>query len=230
MVFVSGRSGTFEEGTVILCSRIADLLSHGLDEFDRKEQLVHLEQQEALAARTDALTQLPNRFAMGLYLPHAIERASRHGTALAIGMIDLDDFKPVNDRFGHAAGDVLLQQLAHRLQTQLRGSDYLARLGGDEFVLVFEELDAATAEEQLLVIVDRLWQVIDETFDLGQERIARVGMTLGLAIFPGDGEDPDTLLRNADAAMYQAKARKNTRAQWWSLWREAKTATVTTPQ
>ncbi len=230
MVFVSGRSGAFEEGTVILCTRIADLLSHGLNEFDRKEQLVHLEQQEALAARTDALTKLPNRFAMELYLPQAMERARRHGTALAVGMIDLDDFKPVNDRFGHAAGDVLLQEIAHRLQAQLRGSDYLARLGGDEFVLVFEDLDTANAEAQLAVMLKRLQHVIQEPFDLGQERNARVGMTLGLAIFPGNGEDSDTLLRNADAAMYQAKARKNHRFQWWNLWREETTASGATPK
>ncbi len=220
LVFVADRMNAFDAETVQACARLATMLGHALDELDVKDQLRQLQQQESLAARTDTLTQLPNRFALEQYLPYAMERARRHGTALAIGMIDLDDFKPVNDQFGHAAGDVLLQQLAHRLQAQLRGTDYLARLGGDEFVLVFEDLDTENVEKQLAAVLKRPWHVIQEVFDLGQERKAQVGMTLGLAIFPGDGEDADTLLRNADAAMYQAKARKGTRTQWWRLWRE----------
>ena len=227
LVFVSPEAGVFDDDTVTLCTRVADLLGHGLDELDLKERLLQLQRQEALAARTDALTGLPNRFALEQHLPHALERARRHGSAVAVGMIDLDDFKPVNDQFGHDAGDALLRQIAQQLQAQLRGNDYLARLGGDEFVLVLEDLDPAHVEPQLAIILQRLDRVIQAPFDLGQARQARVGMTLGLALFPEDGEDTDTLLRNADAAMYQAKARKSDRTQWWRLWREG---TLAAPQ
>ncbi|MGC9208137.1 diguanylate cyclase domain-containing protein, partial [Acidithiobacillus sp.] len=227
MAFVSPETGVFGDDTVALCTRVADLLGHGLDELDLKERLLQLQRQEAQAARTDALTGLPNRFALEQHLPHALERARRHGSTVAVGMIDLDDFKPVNDQFGHDAGDALLRQLAQQLQAQLRETDYLARLGGDEFVLVLEDLDRAHTESQLAIILQRLERVIQAPFDLGQGRQARVGMTLGLALFPEDGEDADTLLRNADAAMYQAKARKADRPQWWRLWREG---TLAAPQ
>lgn len=227
LAFVSPDVGVFDDDTLALCTRVADLLGHGLDELDLHDKLLGQERAEAQRARTDVLTGLPNRFALEQHLPHALERARRHGIAVAVGMIDLDDFKPINDQFGHDAGDTLLRQLAQQLQAQLRGTDYLARLGGDEFVLVLEDLDPAHAEPQLAIILQRLERVIQTPFDLGQGRQARVGMTLGLALFPDDGEDADTLLRNADAAMYQAKARKGDRAQWWRLWREG---TLAAPQ
>jgi len=220
LVFVADRVGAFDAQTAQACGRVATLLGHGLDELDLKERLLQLQRQEAAAARTDALTQIPNRFALEQHLPHALARARRRGSVLAVGMIDLDDFKPVNDQHGHEAGDRLLRELAQRLQARLRNTDYLARLGGDEFVVLLEDLDPAAFEAQLTLITERLAQAVQQPFDLGQGRQARVGMTLGLALFPGDGEDGDTLLRNADAAMYQAKARKGDRPQWWRLWRE----------
>jgi diguanylate cyclase (GGDEF)-like protein len=167
------------------------------------------------------LLQIPNRFDLEQHLPHALARARRHGSVLAVGVIKLDDFEPVNDQSGHDAGDRLLRELAQRLQAQLRNTDYLAHLGSDEFVVLLEDLDPAAFEAQLTLITERLAQAVQQPFDLGQGRQARVGMTMGLALFPGDGEDGDTLLRNADAAMYQAKeARKGNREQWWRLWRE----------
>jgi diguanylate cyclase (GGDEF)-like protein/PAS domain S-box-containing protein len=227
LVFVSERVGAFDAETVQACERVATLLGHGLDELDLKERLLQLQQQEAAAARTDALTQIPNRFALEQHLPHALARARRSDSVLAVGMIDLDDFKSVNDQYAHDAGDLLLRELAQRLQAKLRNTDYLARLGGDEFVVLLEDLDPAAFEAQLTLITERLAQVAEEPFDLGQGRRAQVGMTLGLALYPGDGEDGDTLLRNADAAMYQAKARKGDRPQWWRLWREG---TLAAPQ
>lgn len=166
----------------------------------------------------DPLTGLPNRRALEEYLPKAIARATRGHYALAVGMIDLDDFKPVNDTWGHECGDMLLQQLSLRLQSLLREADLLVRLGGDEFVVVLENLDEQQAIKQLTKALDRLHSAIAAPFELlsGKEmQYAEVGMTMGLALYPFDAKDAGGLLRQADAAMYQAKQRKHDRPQWW---------------
>jgi diguanylate cyclase (GGDEF)-like protein/PAS domain S-box-containing protein len=166
-------------------------------------------------AMHDDLTGLPNRRALERHLPKAIARARRAGNNLAICMFDLDDFKPVNDTWGHEAGDRLLQALAGRLQAQLRESDMLVRLGGDEFVLVAEDLDQQQIVKQATHAIERLHQSVETPFELGEGRQALVGMSMGIALFPQDSEDSDILLRQADAAMYQAKMHKLGRAHWW---------------
>ncbi len=168
-------------------------------------------------SQVDPLTGLPNRRALELNLERAIARATRIGAAVAVGMIDLDDFKPVNDRWGHDVGDALLRKLGDRLAALVRASDMIARLGGDEFVVVIEDLDIDHAGAQLRVILNRLHQAVESAFDLGGGRTATVGMSMGLALAPADGTSADTLLRLADGAMYQIKARKGTRSQWWTL-------------
>ncbi len=163
----------------------------------------------------DSLTQLPNRRALDEFLPKAIARAQRQGSILAVGMLDLDDFKPVNDNWGHEAGDLLLQQFATRLQSLIRDSDLLIRLGGDEFVVVLENLEEGQTITQLQVALERLHQAVESPFHLGADVRAEVGMTLGVALFPFDAKDGDSLIRLADAAMYQAKEHKHDRQQWW---------------
>ena len=173
-------------------------------------QMQHLSQ-------IDALTGLPNRRALEMHLDRAIARARRIGTAVAVGLIDLDDFKPVNDRWGHEVGDSLLQQLGERLGSLARASDMIARLGGDEFVLVIEDLDPQQLQAELRILLQRLHQAVESPFDLGAGRTGTVGMSMGLAIAPADGDSADATLRLADAAMYRVKTRKATRAQWWAL-------------
>lgn len=165
----------------------------------------------------DVLTELPNRRALDRHLPRAITRASRAGNAMAVGIIDLDDFKPINDTWGHEAGDALLQDLSKRLKSALRESDMLARLGGDEFVVVFEDLDERHAITQLTTVLNRLHEAVETPFDIQNGIQARVEMTMGLALFPVDANDPDALLRHADAAMYNAKLHKHDRKQWWQF-------------
>ncbi len=211
----SPRRGTFDEQTVEACARIAALLGHGLDELDLKARIQSLQRAESTLARTDALTGLPNRLAIEEYVPRAIERARRHGAGLAIGLLDLDDFKNINDRYGHEAGDALLRDFALRLRGGIRGGDFVARLGGDEFVCVLDDLgpddDAATIEAGL----SRLHATIETPFELGAGAQATVGMTLGLALYPHDATTVGELLRRADAAMYRAKLRKHDREAWW---------------
>ena len=217
LVLASPRRDGFDAGTIEVCTRISALLGHGLDELDLKERIRSLQLQDARMARTDPLTGLPNRLALEEYLPPAIARARRRGTSLALGVIDLDDFKPVNDRLGHDAGDELLRELSRRLREWLRESDFIARLGGDEFVVVLEDLEGAQELPQLSAALRHLHRAVETPFDVSGATPASVDMTMGLALFPLDGEEADALLRQADAAMYQAKQSKRTRTQWWRI-------------
>ncbi len=165
----------------------------------------------------DPLSALPNRRALEQHLPGALERARRREAVLAVGILDLDDFKPVNDLYGHEAGDMLLREFAARMRGLLRESDFLARLGGDEFVVVVEDLSEPALLRELDAVMRRLHTAVERSFALASGAQAAVGMTMGLAVFPADGSDADSLLRKADAALYQAKARKADRVRWWQL-------------
>lgn len=181
-------------------------------------ELTLLRAQAANQARVDHLTGLPNRVGLRLDLERALARSQRAGSIVAVGYIDLDDFKQVNDRHGHAAGDALLQQLAQRWRQELRASESIARLGGDEFVILIEDLDAEVRQAQIEAVAMRIHRAVEMPFAVtGTHAPARVGMTMGVACFPDHGETPDMLLRQADAAMYQSKQRKTTRAQWWQF-------------
>ncbi len=183
-----------------------------LDITERKRTEAHIQQ----LAFYDSLTGLPNRHTLEQYLPQAADRARRYHQRYAVGFIDLDNFKQINDRWGHQAGDVLLKQLAGRLREALRETDFVARLGGDEFVVVFEKLDTKNYLDELRTLLERLHQVVEKPFGLGVDREAMIDMTMGLAT-AGEEDHFDTLLRQTDAAMYQAKQHKADRAHWWWL-------------
>ena len=181
-------------------------------------ELILLRAQAANQARVDPLTGLPNRVGLHLDLERALARSQRTGSVVAVGYIDLDDFKQVNDRHGHAAGDALLLQLAQRWRQVLRASESIARLGGDEFVILIEDLDADRLQAQIEAVATRIHRAVELPFAVtGAHAPARVGMTMGVACFPDHGETPDMLLRQADAAMYQCKQRKTARATWWQV-------------
>lgn len=168
-----------------------------------------------VAAYSDPLTGLPNRLALQQRLPLAQAQAKRNGTLLAVGFMDLDDFKPVNDTWGHAAGDALLQSLAKRLRSCMRETDLVARLGGDEFVLVFEGL---ARSDNLMTVLQRIHTAVEQPFALPGGHRAQVGISLGLTLYPDDDSDADLLLRHADAALYASKQHKADRSNWWQLW------------
>ncbi len=189
---------------------LADLMAGAL----RRERL---ERKLRQRATRDVLTQLPNRAALELHLSRAISRARRQQQILAVGMLDLDDFKPVNDQWGHAAGDALLRDFAQRIQQALRDTDFIGRLGGDEFVLVLENL---TQQADLDTVLSRLHEVVQAPFDLPDGQRASVGLSLGLALYPQDAADADALIRAADAALYACKSNKSGRARWWLLYDE----------
>jgi diguanylate cyclase (GGDEF)-like protein/PAS domain S-box-containing protein len=154
-------------------------------------------------AAHDALTSLPNRVLLAESFKRAIARAQRQQLLLAVCMIDLDEFKPVNDEYGHDVGDLLLVQVASRLNEIIRGDDTAARLGGDEFALLLS--DIADVDE-LQAIVSRVLKALAKPY-LIDGKIITVSASIGSALYPLDDADADTLLRHADQAMYQAKQR-----------------------
>jgi len=165
------------------------------------ERRIH---EEALRrqANFDALTGLPNRTLLRDRIQHAIGHAARSGRTVAVMLLDLDEFKQINDCLGHEAGDAVLRRIAGSLQRCVRPEDTVGRMAGDEFVVVLEELEA---EAQIQEIATRLLADLATPRDV-EGRIVSVSASIGVAIFPRDGDDAAILLRNADAAMYQAKA------------------------
>jgi diguanylate cyclase (GGDEF)-like protein len=152
----------------------------------------------------DLLTDIHNRFSMDKHLDVLIEEARRKAGIFGLIYIDLDDFKQVNDLYGHQAGDLYLQEVAERMKRQLRGNDTLARLGGDEFAaLITVVRNRAGAEE----IAHRLEHCLDEPFII-EGHVLRGSASVGIALYPEDGDTKDSLLSAADDAMYAAKSIK----------------------
>jgi diguanylate cyclase len=164
---------------------------------DAKAHIAELER----LGNEDTLTGLPNRHWVQNYLPKAIERAGANHAMLAILFIDLDGFKEVNDRMGHAAGDEVLRNAARRVKDALRPHDCVVRLGGDEFVVV---LELVTHSEDAAHVAERILHAFQDAFRL-TGGIHSVSASIGISVFPDDGIDADTLLQNADIAMYSVK-------------------------
>jgi diguanylate cyclase (GGDEF)-like protein len=158
------------------------------------EELVH-------RAYHDALTDLGNRRLGEKGLNAAIERARSSHTGVAVLWVDLDRFKQINDRYGHPAGDHVLQQVARRLRSKVRSTDTLARMGGDEFMLILEGAKTRTAAER---IATELLDVLSEPIRM-DGLCLNVTASIGMSFFPEDGETAEELERNADSAMYEAK-------------------------
>jgi diguanylate cyclase (GGDEF)-like protein len=158
----------------------------------------------------DPLTDLPNRLLFQDRLAQAIARVRREGGRGALLMLDLDDFKAVNDALGHAAGDALLRAVARRLARAVRATDTVARLGGDEFALVVAPL--ATLDG-LHAVLDRLRRELARPVTVDGRRLV-AGATIGIALFPDDGDEPDPLIRRADGALYRGKAKGRGKLVW----------------
>jgi diguanylate cyclase (GGDEF)-like protein/PAS domain S-box-containing protein len=152
-------------------------------------------------ATHDELTDLPNRWCFHLQLNQALVHAKRTERHVAVLLLDLDDFKTVNDSFGHALGDELLILVGARLRGVLRENDTLARMGGDEFAIVLSDLEST---DHAIGMTEKLLSVLDEPYYLKNQDVY-VGGSIGLAFYPDDTEVGENLLRYADMAMYQAK-------------------------
>ena len=164
-------------------------------------------------ANYDTLTGLPNRNMFLTRLQQEMSRSDGTGQSMALLMLDLDNFKEVNDTLGHAWGDVLLQEAAHRLQQCVRGTDIVARLGGDEFTLV---LGGLADPSSVARVAQAVLQAVSEPFALGSDQ-AYVSGSLGITLYPTDGvHDVNGLLKNADQAMYAAKQQGRNRSQYFT--------------
>jgi diguanylate cyclase (GGDEF)-like protein/PAS domain S-box-containing protein len=171
------------------------LVLHDLTERKRyEERLRH-------NAVTDHLTELPNRFLFFDRLNMALAMAQRDLHKLAILMLDLDEFKKVNDTWGHNTGDRLLKSVAHRLTHMFRKGDTIARWGGDEFVLLLPEIPQAEVARN---VAERILHSFHKPFEFEGLKIS-ITASIGISVFPDDGQDSDTIIRNSDIAMYRAK-------------------------
>jgi diguanylate cyclase (GGDEF)-like protein/PAS domain S-box-containing protein len=178
------------------------------DITERKEA----EAQIRRSANHDFLTDLPNRSLFRERLEHEIKHSSRTGLPLALLFIDLDGFKEVNDQLGHAAGDQLLQNVAHRISACVRDTDTVARLGGDEFTVILTDV---TRLPHVETIAGEILDELRKPFALAAGE-ATISCSIGITVFPGDGSSPEELVRNADEAMYEAKNAGRNRYQFFT--------------
>jgi diguanylate cyclase (GGDEF)-like protein/PAS domain S-box-containing protein len=152
-------------------------------------------------ARFDALTGLPNRVILQGRLEKALSN-SANGDAFALHFIDLDQFKQVNDTLGHSRGDLLLEAVAQRLRETVRSTDLVARFGGDEFIVLQSPI---ADEKEVLSLAERILHAVGTTYNIDDNEVA-ISASIGIAIAPTDGKSADEILRNADMALYRAKA------------------------
>lgn len=167
------------------------------DITERKEN----EQRIHYLAHYDVTTGLPNRALFNDRLRQSVLAAKRYQANLALLFIDLDKFKPVNDRYGHDTGDQLLKEVAQRIRGCIRESDTAARIGGDEFVLL---LPGTNTEQNVIAVANKVLQEIELPFEIEGHSIS-ISASIGIAIYPEHGDDMRNILKHADHAMYQAK-------------------------
>ena len=153
------------------------------------------------SAGHDALTQLPNRVLLLDRLAHAIAGAERHNPRLALLFLDIDNFKQINDIYGHAVGDEVLELAARRLVSSVRAADTVGRYGGDEFLILLSEV---SHPEDATLIADKVIAAIGARSDVGGH-VLQLSASVGISLYPDDGVEAATLIACADASMYRAK-------------------------
>lgn len=163
-------------------------------------------------AHHDPLTKLPNRLKLRAQLDITIRHAMRHQQQVALFFIDLDHFKHVNDSLGHNVGDELLIEVSKRLKFHIRSSDILARWGGDEFIIVMNHCDSFS---NLSEIAEKLLATLKHPFNTSHQELF-LGASIGISLFPQDGDDITSLIKNADAAMHQAKVQGRNRYEFYA--------------
>ena len=192
-----------EELTIVRAlGRILTLSLRSVDAVAAERSLRRESERRAREALRDPLTRLPNRALFLDRLDRAVTRATRHGHNVAVLFMDMDGFKLVNDTLGHAAGDDLLRAVGDRLARAVRARDTVARLGGDEFAVLMGEVETV---ESTFAVAERVREAVAPPFEVAGRPVS-IGVSIGIAVGPRPDESPDVLLRDADLAMYRAKA------------------------
>jgi diguanylate cyclase (GGDEF)-like protein/PAS domain S-box-containing protein len=168
-------------------------------------ELIQVEHDLQFLATHDVLTSLPNRYLLFDRMDQALFRAQRYGSMLAVLFLDLDDFKKINDSFGHAVGDLLLVQISNHLKGLVRDLDTVARIGGDEFIIILESIQN---ESEIIQIAERIVKDLPVGIDIYPTN-PEVSVSIGISLFPQHGTSAAKLIACADDAMYRAKVKKN---------------------
>ncbi|MCI4625189.1 MAG: diguanylate cyclase [Candidatus Magnetoovum sp. WYHC-5] len=194
-----------KEKDILFFSSVAHTLAN-IIEYKRAEEKV------GYLARYDLLTGIPNRSLFYDRLNNIINHAKRYNHKFALLFIDLDNFKPINDNYGHDKGDVLLQQTAIRIKQCIRESDTIARIGGDEFVVILPYINDRI---DVIVVASKIVKIIDNPYVI-DDKTCSTTASIGICMFPDDGDEFDILIRNADSAMYEAKKKKGNNFQFFN--------------
>ena len=214
-VFINRRkdgSLFYEEKTITPLKDAEGHITHFVSTGKDVTERIQIQERLQYMAQHDALTDLPNRVLLFDRLKLALLRAHRHQRLLAVLFIDLDRFKNINDSLGHEAGDQLLQQLSDRLRRSIRGDDTVARFGGDEFVIL---LDDVAHESDVHEVAQKVLEELAPPFKIGTQQLF-ITASIGVSLYPKDGEDSSTLLKYSDIAMYRAKELGKNTYQFYS--------------
>ncbi len=215
LVVTSEAYDYFDNTLLAALARTAKLLGFGLDELALKNRIEAEREEQSWRADHDPLTSLSNRRGYLRALPDLLQHNREVDRLLAVGMMDLDDFKIVNDTHGHAAGDEVLQCVAERLLAALRQGDLVARFGGDEFALALVDLHSIEDLEGVLLRVE---EALRTPVLLSNGHSVLIGASLGITSHPFDEAPDEILLRHADQALYASKAHKRDRPRFYALY------------